>query len=165
MAEPSLTVTTPTDREIGLRREFAAPARLVFAALTEPPLLKRWLGAQGWQLVDCEIDLRVGGRWRFLSRNAEGLEMGHGGVYWEIQPPERLVHTESFDDQWVPGESVVTQDLAESDGRTVLTTTIRYPSTQARDQAVASPMERGLGEGYRRLDIVLDSLVRQGGTP
>ena len=163
----SLQVTTPTDTEIVLTRTFAARRHLVFAALTTPDLLKRWLGAHGWHLVDCDIDLRVGGAWRFVSRGPGGATMGHGGVYREVVPPERLVYTESYDDQWYPGKALVTAVLTETetdvvadDGyRTTLTTTLTYPSRDVRDTAARSPMERGVGESYARLDRVLADLA------
>ena len=94
-----LTVTTPTDRDIVLSRAFDAPRHLVFDALTRPELLTRWYGARGWNLVVCEVDLRVGGAWRFVSRGPDGAEMGQGGVYQVIRPPERLAYTELFDNQ------------------------------------------------------------------
>ncbi|GFJ94320.1 hypothetical protein Prum_079620 [Phytohabitans rumicis] len=99
----SLTVTTPSDREIVLRRDFDAPRPLVYAAFTTPDLLTRWYGARGWHLVDCEIDLRVGGAWRFVSQGPGGARMGQSGVYRVVDPPERLVYTEMFDDQSYPG--------------------------------------------------------------
>lgn len=154
-----LTVTATSDTEITMIRAFDAPRHLVFAALTRPELLMRWLGAQGWNLVTCDIDLRVGGAWRFVSHGPGGAKMGHGGVYQEITPVERLVYTESYDGQWVGGESLVTAELAESAGRTTLTTTIRYPSREVRDQALRSPMERGVGESYRRLDELLKGQI------
>src|SRR5690606_5847420 len=106
-APRKLRVTTPTDTQIVMARAFDAPRHLVFAALTEPDLLKRWLGARGWNVVDCSRDLRPGGAWRCLSRGPGGATMGHGGVYREIEPPSRLVYTESYDDQWVPDEALV----------------------------------------------------------
>ena len=112
----TLTVTTPTDREIVLRRVFDAPRRMVFDAFTKPELLKRWFGARGWNLVVCEVDLRVGGSWRFVSRGPDGTDLGHGGVYRVIQPPARLVYTELFDDQSYPGESLITHVLVEHNG-------------------------------------------------
>jgi uncharacterized protein YndB with AHSA1/START domain len=90
----ALKVTTPTDREIVLTRVFEAPRHLLFDAWTKPELLKQWLGARGWNLVVCEVDLRVGGTWRFVSRGPDGTEMGHGGVYRMILPPDRLVYTD-----------------------------------------------------------------------
>ena len=150
-----LTVTTPTDREIVLTRAFEAPSGLVFAALTTPELLMRWFGAQGWNLVVCRVDLRVGGVWRFVSRGPGGAEMGQGGTYRVIAPPERLTYTETFDDQSYPGESVVSHALAEDAGTTTLTTTVLYPSREARDIVLRYPMARGVGEAYERLDEVL----------
>ena len=150
-----LTVTTPTEREIVLRREFEAPRRLVFDAWTRPELLMRWYGARGWNLVECEVDLRVGGRWRFVSRGPGGARMGQSGVYREVLPPDRLVLTEVFDDQSYPGESLITHVFAEQSGWTALTSTVRYPSKEARDIVLRYPMARGLAEGYGRLAGVL----------
>jgi uncharacterized protein YndB with AHSA1/START domain/catechol 2,3-dioxygenase-like lactoylglutathione lyase family enzyme len=157
---PGLQVTTPTDTEIVLSRAFDAPRRLVFDALTTPELLKRWLGAHGWNLVVCEIDLRIGGAWRFVSEGPGGAEMGHGGVYREIARPGRLAYTESYDDQWFPGESLVRTELAEQDGTTTLTTTVTYPSREVRDIALRSPMEQGVADGFDRLDAVLQELQK-----
>lgn len=160
-----LVVTTPSDEQIVLTRRFAAPRRLVFAALTEPDLLRRWLGAEGWHLVEAHVDLRVGGAWRFVSRGPRGQVMGHGGEYREVDPPGRLTYTESYDDQWYPGEALVEAVLTgdgdhDGDGdRTVLTTTLTYPSRQVREHVARTPMERGVGEGYRRLDAVLVGLA------
>jgi uncharacterized protein YndB with AHSA1/START domain len=151
-----LTVTTPTDREIVLTREFDAPRRLVFDAFTRPELLKRWLGARGWNLVECEIDLRVGGTWCYVYRGPGGAKMGHGGVYREVVPPERIVCTELYDDQSYPGESLITTVLTEHGGRTTVTTTVRYATREGRDIVLRYPMERGVGESYDRLDEVLD---------
>src|ERR1700704_1771922 len=127
----TLEVTTPADREIVLTRVFDAPRRMVFEAFTKPELLKRWFGPRGWTLVVCEVDLRVGGSFRFVLRGPDGRDMGMRGVYREIVPPERSVHMESFDDY--PGESRVTTVLDEEDGKTTLTTTVRYSSQDVRD--------------------------------
>ena len=151
----TLTVTTPTDREIVLTRAFDAPRRMVFDALTKPELLKRWFGARGWNLVVCEVDLRVGGAWRFVARGPGGTDMGHGGAYREVLPPDRLVYTELFDDQSYPGESLITHVLIEQDGRTTLTSTVRYASREGRDIALSYPMERGVAEAYDRLTELL----------
>jgi uncharacterized protein YndB with AHSA1/START domain len=154
-----LEVTTPSDRELVMTREFAAPRQLVFAALTQPELLVRWFGARGWNLVQCVVDLRVGGSWRFVSRGPDGSEMGHGGVYREIVAPARLVYTEVFDDQSYPGESLITQQLTERHGLTTLTSTVVYPSPEARDYVLSTPMERGVSQAYERLDRALADLV------
>jgi uncharacterized protein YndB with AHSA1/START domain len=153
----TLTVTTPTDREIVLRRVFDAPRRMVFDAFTKPELLKRWFGARGWNLVVCQVDLRVGGTWRFVSHGPDGTDMGHGGMYREIVPPDRLVYTELFDDQSYPGESLITHDFVEQNGKTTLTSTLLYASQESRDIVLSYPMERGVAQGYDRLDELLQS--------
>jgi uncharacterized protein YndB with AHSA1/START domain len=151
-----VTVDAPGDREIVLSRAFDAPAHLVFAALTRPELVKRWLGARGWQVVDATVDLRVGGAWRFVSRGPGGARMGHGGIYREVVPGERLVYTEEYDDRWHDGEALVRVELAEAPaGRTTMTTTLTYGSRAIRDLVLSSPMARGVGEGYDRLDELL----------
>jgi len=154
----SLTISTPGDLEIVMVREFAAPRRLVFAALTTPQLLRRWFGPHGHELVQCEIDLRVGGAWRYVVRAPNGSEMRLHGVYREIVVPERLVSTEANDDCDAENGAVQvgTTVLTEVDGRTTLTTTIVYPSKEIRDAVLNSGMERGVGEGYDRLASALD---------
>jgi uncharacterized protein YndB with AHSA1/START domain len=156
----SLQLATPTDTTIVLTREFDAPRRLVFDAFTKPDLLKRWFGRHGWNLVTCEVDLRVGGRWRFVSRGPGGAEMGHGGVYREVVAPERLVYTESYDDQWFPGESLVTTVLTEQGDTTTMTNTLQFPSREVRDAVIESPMREGVSESYGRLDEVLTEALR-----
>lgn len=154
MSRP-VTVTTPTDDEIVLTRTFHAPRRHVFAALTQPELLTQWYGARGWNLVVCEVELRVGGRWRFVSRGPERAEMTQRGVYREITPPESLVYTEVFDDQSYPGETIVAHALVEQGAHTTLTSTVRYPSPEARDRVLRYPMARGVGESFDRLADLL----------
>jgi uncharacterized protein YndB with AHSA1/START domain len=149
----TLKVTTPSDREVVLTRVFNAPRHLVYDALTKPELLKRWFGPHGWSLVVCEIDLRVGGAWRYVLRGPDGADMGMRGVYQELSPPDRTVHTERFDDY--PGESVVTCVLTEADGKTTLTGTVLYESKIIRDAVVASGMEHGAAESYDRLAEIL----------
>jgi len=110
----TLKLTTRGDREIVMTREFDAPRRLVFDALTKPELVKQWLlGPPGWSMPVCEIDLRVGGTYRYVWRHTDGKEMGMGGVYREIVPQERVVCSELFDEPWYPGEALVTTTLAE----------------------------------------------------
>lgn len=162
MTAESLQVTAPSDTELALVRRFDAPRHLVFDAMTKPELLKRWFGARGWHLIEAEVDLRVGGSWRFVSRGPGGEPMGHGGIYQEVARPDRLVYTERYDDQWVEGETLVTAVFVEVDEQTTVTTTLRYPSREVRDTAVASPMERGVGESYARLDAVLAEIRRPG---
>ena len=151
----TLTVTTPSDREIVLTRVFNAPRHLVWDAFTRPELLKRWFGPRGWSLVVCEVDLRVGGGFRFVLRGPDGADMGMRGVYLEIDGPSRSVHTESFDDY--PGESTVTTLLVEREGQTTLTATVSYPSPEIRDAVIRSGMEHGAAESYDRLAELLAS--------
>jgi uncharacterized protein YndB with AHSA1/START domain len=154
-----VTVTAPGEREIVLTRAFDAPPHLVFAALTRPELVTRWLGARGWNVVDATIDLRVGGAWRFVSSGPGGERMGHGGIYREVVPGERLVYTEEYDDRWYDDEALVRVELVEDPAdRTTMTTTLTYPSRTTRDLVLSSPMERGVGEGYERLDELLTEM-------
>lgn len=151
----TLKVTTPTDREIEMTRVFDAPRHLVFDAFTKPELLKRWFGPRGWSLVVCEVDLKVGGTFRFVLRSPDGKDMGMRGVYREIVPPERSVHMESFDDY--PGESQVTAVFVEQGGKTTLTATVLYPSQEVRDIVIKSGMEHGAAESYDKLAELLAS--------
>lgn len=153
-----LKVTTPTDRTIVLARSFDAPSHLVFDAWTKPEVLERWYGARGWSLVVCEVDLRVGGIWRFVSRGPGGAEMTQRGVYREVLRPRRLVYTERFADPSYPGESLVTHEFVEERGRTTVTSTVLLPSREALDIVLRYPMARGVAQGYERLDGVLAAL-------
>jgi uncharacterized protein YndB with AHSA1/START domain len=161
-----LVVTAPTEREIVLVRSFDAPRHLVYAAWTRPELLRRWFGARGWRLVDCEIDLRVGGAWRFVSAGPDGERMGQGGVYRVVSPPTSLAYTELYDDQSYPGESLVTHELVERAGITTVTSTILFATRTGRDTTLRYPMERGVGEAFERLDDVLNAMELEinGGT-
>ncbi len=149
----TLAVSTPSDREVRLTRVFNAPRELVFDAFSKPELMKRWFGPRGYSLVTCEIDLRVGGGFRFVLRGPDGKDMGMRGVYREIVRPERSVHVESFDD--FPGESQVTAVFTEQDGKTTLTATVLYPSQEVRDAVLQSGMEHGAAESYDRLAELL----------
>jgi uncharacterized protein YndB with AHSA1/START domain len=155
----TLQITTPSEREIAMTRVFDAPRHLVFEAYTKPELVKRWLGVRnGWTLDVCEIDLRVGGRYRYVWRGANGQEMGMGGVFLEIEPPERIVSTEAFDNPWYPGEAVGTVLLVEQDGKTTLTLSVLYQSQEARDGILQTPMAEGVGESFDKLAEVLASM-------
>jgi uncharacterized protein YndB with AHSA1/START domain len=156
----TLKVTTPTDREIVMTRVFDAPRLLVWDAFTKPELLRRWFGPRGWSLVICEVDLRVGGGFRFVLRGPDGRDMGMRGVYREIVPPERSVHMESFDDY--PGDSQVTAVMVEEDGKTTLTVTVLYPSKEIRDAVIQSGMEHGAAESYDRLAELLAATTTHG---
>jgi len=123
------------DREIVVVRVFDAPRRLVFDAYTKPDLIKKWLlGPDDWSMPVCEIDLRAGGKYRYVWKDdSKGTEMGMGGIYREVVPGERIVATEIFDEAWYPGEAVDTIVLTEQDGKTTLTQTIVYNSRATRD--------------------------------
>ena len=155
----TLKLTTPSDREIAMTRGFDAPRQLVFDAHTKPDLVKQWLlGPPGWSMPVCEMDVRVGGKYRWVWRHdRDGTSMGMGGVYREIVAPERLVTTEKFDEAWYPGESVNTLVLVEKAGRTTLTQTMLYESREARDAVIKSGMEKGVAASYDRLAELLAS--------
>lgn len=156
----NLKITTPTDRDIVMTRVFDAPRRLVYDAYTKPELLKRWLGVHnGWILAVCEIDLRVGGSYRYVWRGPDGMEMGMRGVYQELVPSERVVATEKFDQPWYEGEAVGTVTFDEEKGKTTLTMTIRYTSKEVRDAVLASPMEQGVAAGFDKLEELLPTLA------
>jgi uncharacterized protein YndB with AHSA1/START domain len=158
----TLKLTASGDREIVMTRDFDAPRQLVFDAWTKPELVRRWLlGPEGWTMPVCEIDLRVGGAYRYVWRHLQnGTEMGMGGIFREIAAPERLVATERFDQSWYPGEAVSTLMLVEQSGRTTLTQTVRYESREARDVVLKSPMEQGVAASYDRLEELLASSAR-----
>jgi uncharacterized protein YndB with AHSA1/START domain len=158
-----LQVTTPSEREIVMTRVFDAPRSLVFDAWTKPELLKRWLGVRGgWTFAVCEVDLKVGGRYRFVWRGPEGITMGMGGVYREIVRPERLVATEKFDEAWYEGEALDTTTFVERGGKTTATTTVLYASRAVRDSVLQTPMLTGVAESYDKMAEVLSSRVGQG---
>lgn len=152
--------STPSDREIALTRLFDAPRHLVFEAMTKPEHVRRW-----WGILDdkhsvtvCEIDLRVGGAWRFVGRHPKG-EVDFYGVYREIAPPERLVFTEIYA-PYPDVESVVTTVFTEERGKTRLTVTARYPSKDVRDMVLSTGMEKGAALSYDRLEEVAQELHR-----
>jgi len=153
----ALKLTTPSDREIAMTRVFDAPRKLVFDAHTKPDLVRQWLlGPPGWSMPVCEMDVRVGGKYRWVWRHdRDGTTMGMGGVYREIVKPERLVVTERFDEAWYPGEALNTLVLVEQGGRTTLTQTMRYESREARDAVLKSGMESGVKASYDRLADLL----------
>ena len=156
----NIKITAHGDRELVITRVFDAPRAMVFQALTTPELVKQWLlGPKGWTMPICQIDLRVGGAYRYVwRREKDGFQMGMGGFYREIVVPERVVTTEKFDEAWYPGEAVGTIVLVEQVGKTTLTLTIAYESRQARDAVLKSPMEEGVAAGYDRLEDLLISL-------
>ncbi len=156
----SFKVTTPSEEEIRLTRLFSAPRRLVFEALTKPEHVKEWWGrlGEGYSVPVCEIDLRVGGKWRFVNRHPKG-EAAFYGEYREITPPSRLVFTEIFE-QFPDSVSVVTTELTDEGGKTRMTATIRYPSPEVRNMVLESGMARGAGISYDRLEDLVAALQR-----
>jgi uncharacterized protein YndB with AHSA1/START domain len=156
----TLQVAAHGDHEIVMTRVLDAPRQLVFDAFTKPELVKRWLGALGgWEFAVCEIDLRVGGKYRWVWKNTDGIQMGISGVYREIVPPEKIVSTERFDEAWYPGEGLGTILLTEEGGQTTVRQTVRYETREARDGVLKSPMESGVSASYNQLQLVLDSIT------
>jgi uncharacterized protein YndB with AHSA1/START domain len=159
-----LQVSSPSDRELAMTRVFDAPRSMVFDAWTKPELLKRWLGVfGGWTFAVCEVDLRVGGKYRFVWRGKDGNEMGMGGVYSEIVRPERIVCTEKFDDPWYEGDAIDTTTFVERAGKTTMTTTVLYASKEIRDAVLKSPMESGVAKSYDKLAEVLAAIPARSG--
>jgi uncharacterized protein YndB with AHSA1/START domain len=155
----SFKLSTPSDREIAIERDFNAPRTLVFDAFTKPELVRQWLlGPDGWTMPVCQIDLRVGGAYRYVWRkDSAGIEMGMGGVFREVTTPKKLVATEKFDDAWYPGEAIDTTVFEERGEITKMKLTVLYESKEARDTASRSGMEHGMVAGYNRLEEVLAS--------
>jgi uncharacterized protein YndB with AHSA1/START domain len=149
-----LTVTTPSDREIRMTRELNAPRDLVFEAHTSCEHMSRWWGPRKYEVASCDIDFRPGGRWRIVHRGPDGEEYAFRGEYREIQRPERIVWTFEFEG-WPGNVSVETLTLEERDGRTVLTASSRYDTTEQRDQMLEAGMEDGARESFERLDEYL----------
>jgi len=152
----TVTITTPSDREAVVTREFNAPAALVFEAVTKADLIKRWYGAAG-SLDSCESDPRVGGAYRFAF-TAGGRQMAKYGVYKEMDPPRRFVRTESYEG-WDVGESVMTVEFVERNGKTMMTQSFLFPTQEVRDLMMKVGLTpQGLSAFYERLDTLLASL-------
>ena len=154
-------VTLPADDQIKVVREFDAPANLVYRAVTEPELVKRWWGARRGAMTVAEIDLRVGGNWRYVMDASNGQEVGFHGEFREIVPNERIVQTEAYEGIPDPDESanVNTMTLVEADGRTTMELLIQCISKESRDMQIASGMEEGMQESYDDLEDVAKSLA------
>ena len=149
----SATVELPDDTRILITREFAAPRHLVWRAWTEPELIARWWAGERGRVTSVEVDLRVGGRWRYAMATDDGTEVGFHGEYREIVAPERMVSTEVY--EGVPdNEAVNTLTLTEHGGRTVLTVLVEHTSRENRDGHVESGMEGGLQEALDALERV-----------
>jgi uncharacterized protein YndB with AHSA1/START domain len=156
----SFKVSTPTELEIQVQRDFHAPRPLVFDAFTKPELVRRWLlGPPGWTMPVCDIDLRVGGRYRYVWSKEGTPDMGMGGIFREIMAPERLVATEKFDESWYPGEALDTTEFKEDGEITRIKITVHYDSQEARDTARRSGMEHGMAAGYNRLEEQLSTML------
>src|SRR4030095_5687092 len=160
-------VTLPSDREVKVTRWFRAARPLVYRAYTEPALVQRWLlGPAGWSMPVCEMDVRVGGRYRWRWRNDEdGAEFGFSGTFREVRPPSRIVHTEAYDpgtsgDDFPRNDALVTVTFMEESDHTTLTTLRDFGSKQARDAAVATGMTDGMEQSYQLLDRLLDEQPR-----
>lgn len=162
MSTATLQVTTPSDREIALIRVFDAPRRLVFDCFTKPELLKRWgLGPRDWTLTECEVDLKVGGKWRFVTTKTDGQRMVMYGVFREIAVPERIVQTENFEPSWYSGEGLNTTTFIEEGGKTTLTVRCLYDSKETRDMVLKSGMEGGVSISYDRLAELLPTFAAE----
>ena len=155
----TFSVTTPSDEEIRMTRLFDAPPALVFEAMSKPEHVRQWWGqlGEGYSVPVCEIDLRVGGKWRYVGSGPKGRIPAFYGEYKEIERPGRLVYTEIFE-PFPDGGSLVTQLLTEEQGKTRLTVTARYDSQATRDMVLGTGMERGAATSYDRLEDVVRAL-------
>lgn len=149
----TVTITTPSDREAVVTREFNAPRALVFDAMTKPELITRWYGPPG-AIEVCESDTRPGGAWRFVSRVRNKL-VTQFGIYTEVDAPARFVRTERWED-WDPGETIVTLELVEQGGKTLMTQRMLFPSQEVRDVVLKGGLTpKGTSEFYDRLEVLL----------
>ncbi|MGE0450259.1 MAG: SRPBCC family protein [Vicinamibacterales bacterium] len=160
-------VTLPSDREVMVTRSFRAPRMLVYRAHTEPDLVRRWqLGPPGWSMPVCEMDVRVGGRFRWRWRSdADGTEFGFTGTFRVVEPAERLVHSEVYDPGTLGGphpenEAIITVTFDEEGGVTTITCLMDFGSKDARDAAVATGMTDGMEMSYQLLDALLEQDLR-----
>jgi uncharacterized protein YndB with AHSA1/START domain len=153
------TVSLPTDEQILITREFDAPKHLVFKAWTTPELVRRWWHADRGEVKLAEIDLQVGGTWRYVSVTDDGFEVAFHGEYREIVPNERIVSTEVYEGAPDPGEGTLnTLTFDEADGRTTLTILVQAPSKDVRDAIIDSGMEAGMQDALDLLEQVAISL-------
>ncbi|MBV9001352.1 MAG: SRPBCC family protein [Solirubrobacterales bacterium] len=151
-------VTLPTDEQILVTREFEAPKHLVYKAYTTPDLVKRWWHANRGEVTLIEIDLRVGGRWRYVMSARSGPEVGFHGEYREIVPNERIVSTEVYEGM-PDAEAVDTVTFSEKDGRTTLTILVQHSCREHRDAHINSGMEDGLQDALELLERAAASLA------
>jgi len=154
----SLEVTLRGDNEVVMTRTFNAPAALVFEAWTNPEHVRQWWGLRASTMTVCEIDFRVGGKWRFVTTDSDdGSEVAFSGEYREIEVPTRIVNTEVFE-MFPDNPSLITNIFEERDGKTTLTQVCEYDSKQTRDMVLESGMEFGAGETFDRLEELLERL-------
>jgi uncharacterized protein YndB with AHSA1/START domain len=154
------TVTLPTDEQILITREFDAPRHLVYKAWTTPELVKRWWSGRRGSMTVAEIDLRVGGRWRYVMISHGGVEVAFHGEYRELVPDERIVTTEVYEGAPDGTEAPLNIiDFTEADGRTTLTLLVQTSSKELRDLIIDSGMEAGMQEGMDLLEQVAVSLL------
>jgi uncharacterized protein YndB with AHSA1/START domain len=160
MAANKLTVTLPSDRELLLTRVFDAPRDLVWETMTNPEYVKRWWCCmEGFTMPVCEIDLRVGGTYRYLMIAPDGSEVGFRGEYKEIVAPSRVVHTEIFD-PFPDSPALVTLTLEERGGKTYYQSRVLHTTKEARDMHVQSGMEQGAGIALDRLEAIAQTLAK-----
>ena len=157
MSSGTATVTLPEAEQILITREFDAPRHLVYEALTTPELVRRWWHAKRGEVTVCEIDLRVGGQWRYVMITPVGFEVAFHGEYREIVPGERIVSTEIYEGM-PDAEALNTVTLTEVDGRTTMTVLVEHLSREHRDAHIESGMEAGMQDAYDLLEEVAVSL-------
>ena len=156
-ASPTLSVTLPSENEIRMSRTFNAPRALVWEAMTKPEHVRNWYGFRDQQMPVCEMDVRLGGRWRYVWITGDGQEIEFYGEYREIVPPERIVFTEIFA-PFPDTESIVTSTFEEENGVTTFTCTVWYPSQMVRDMVLQTGMDKGAAVSYERLAEVVETL-------
>jgi len=151
-------IEAPSDREIVMTRVFDAPRQMLFDAFTKPELVPQWLtGRPDHTMPICEIDLRVGGAYKYVWRGPDGREMSSQGIFREVVAPARVVATERFEPAWYPGENINTTTFVEADGMTTVTLSIECASREVRDEMLKSGMERGVAYSYDQLERILAS--------
>ena len=144
------------DRQLVITRDFDAPRDLVFLCYSKPELMRRWYGLPDWEMTVCDIDFRIGGKWRFVTKAPSGWEMGSQGIYTLITEPEQINQTELFDEDWTGGETKNELKLIDlGNGKTRSITTVNYATPEGRAAAVATPMAEGMETGFKRLDELL----------
>jgi len=154
----TLNISIPNDYEVVVAREFDAPRKVVWDAMTKPAMVRQWLfGPPGWEMICCDDDLKVGGGFRWEWRGPDGATLTMHGTYKELAPPTRAVRNEIFEMDGAPamGEQLATMELVEQGKRTALKLTLRYDSKEARDGALASGMDHGMAASYDRLEEML----------